>query len=143
MVRRLFAVALALGTFAGAAPAVQAAEGYWSAQVSMPLGLSAGGGMKLGADDGSFRPAADAEVGLGGARIGVGLDRLGGGFGLGLRTSLLWTWLEPVEADADQTYLGVDLLAGLRSFVASVGGYRRIQGDGDDWLLSAGLGWRF
>lgn len=67
----------------------------------------------------------------------------GNGFGTAIKASYLRTWFEPISVDEDQGYLGVELQGGYDDLLASIGGYRRIQGDDDGWLATFGLGFRF
>ena len=66
----------------------------------------------------------------------------GEGLGVGLKGSLLRTWFEPIGADKNTTYMGMELQGGISSIVLSLGGYRRIDGDGDGWLGTISLGIR-
>jgi hypothetical protein len=89
-----------------------------------------------------FTPSLEAEVGSGGGRIMLGLDNLGEGFGAGVKAGLLRTWLEPIDLDEDQTYLGLVFQIGYDQLFTELSGYRRIEGDDEEWLTSIGIGFR-
>jgi len=136
--------ALMAAMIAASIPQAADAEIQLTGQVSTPLVVSGGLALRTGASESGYHTSLEAEAGLGGGRIGLAVDSLGKGFGIGLRTSVLRTWIEPIDVDEDLTYLGIDLLAGYERLVGHVGGYRKVDGDSDDdWLFSAGLGWRF
>lgn len=125
-------------------PPAHAVTPYWKLMVSEPLGLSAGGGLRFDGG-GSMDPFIDVDAGTGGGRVGIGLDGLGDGFGFGLRGSLMRTWLEPIDVDKNQTYLGLDIMLGYDQLSLQLGSYYRIQGDGgsaDEWLTTIGFGFR-
>ena len=73
----------------------------------------------------------------------AGLHQTGGDFTTAIKASYLYTWFEPIDLDEQQSYMGIELEAGLGSFVGTLGGYRRIDGDDDPWIVSLGLGVRF
>jgi hypothetical protein len=86
----------------------------------------------------------EAEAGLGGGKLLVGMDGMNEGFGTALKVSLLKTWFEPINVDEDQTYLGAEFQMGNTGFYASPGGYGHISGDGgDSWITTLSLGIRF
>ena len=70
------------------------------------------------------------------------MDALGDGFGYGIKGGILRTWLEPVGADRDNTYFGFELEGGYERIILALGGYRRIEGDGDGWLATVSIGFR-
>lgn len=133
---------LAIGLLTGLA--IQnsaAANGFTVLRVSTPLIASAAAGLKLGAPDGDMRPSMQAEAGIGGGRIALGLDNTGeANFGYAFKAAILRTWIEPLSVDEDQTFLGVELELSIKKFVISAGGYHRVGEGDDDWLGSAGLG---
>ncbi len=140
-IRSRFLVCLMLLPLAG-----YGAEFFTGLHVSTPLALSGSAGVKLGAAaQGVASPVIEVEAGVGGTKILVGLDSMGAGQGLGfgVKASLLRTWFEPIGLEDDLTYLGVELAVGVHSFIGTLGGYRLIEGDDDDWLASVGLGLRF
>jgi hypothetical protein len=127
-----------------AAGSASAVEPFLVLRVSTPLVASGSAGLRFGADKNAMSPSMQAEAGLGGGRIAVGLDSTGRGrFGYGFKAAVLRTWLEPIEADEDQTFLGVEGEFSIRRFLMNLGGYRRVGDGEDDWLLSAGLGFVF
>lgn len=121
-------------------------EAFVGVNISAPLVLSGNAGVYLSdpVDLGgvALRPVIEGEAGIGGGKILIGFDSIGDGLGLGLKGSLLRTWFEPVGADKDNTYFGLELQGSLSSVVLSLGGYRRIEGDGDGWLGTISLGLR-
>ncbi|HMP72992.1 MAG TPA: hypothetical protein PKE55_06965 [Kiritimatiellia bacterium] len=139
---KTLSLAVILALLSLATPRAHALEPYVSGTISVPLGISAGLGLKI-RPSAPYSPVLEAEAGIGGGRLSLGLDSIRDSFGVGARASLLKTWFEPVSADENVTYLGADLLAGYSSFIAHLGGYRRVEGRGDGWQVSAGLGWRF
>lgn len=121
-------------------------EGFFGLKASSPLLVSGSGGFYLGGavDPGvtELRPAVEAEIGLGGGRILAGMDTIGTGFGYGIKAAILRTWFEPIGADEDNTYLGVELEGAYDRMILSVGGYRRIEGDDDGWIAAVSIGFR-
>lgn len=135
----LRAVVLSALWAAGAASAV---EPFLVLRVSTPLVASGSAGLRFGENE--YHPSMQAEAGIGGGRIAVGFDSTGEGrFGFGFKAAVLRTWLEPIEVDEDQTFLGVEGEVSIRRFLLNLGGYRRVGDGADDWLLSAGLGFVF
>lgn len=127
-----------------AASFAQAANTFFTLRASKPLIASAGGGLRLGSEDGSLRPTVQGEAGIGGGRISLGLDNTGeGAYGYGVKTSILRTWIESLDVNEDQTFLGVDVELSLKQLVFSLGGYRRISSGNDNWMVSAGIGFIF
>jgi len=141
----LFAVLTTLSL--AALPQKSQGEAYFSLNLSSPLLLSGSAGLYVGGDTElggkPLRATFEGEVGIGGGKILAGFDTIGSGFGYGLKGSLLRTWFEPVGADRNNTYLGMELQGSLAPFIVSLGGYRRIEGDGDGWLGTLSLGFRF
>lgn len=113
--------------------------------LSTPLLFSGTAGYRFDpAGPGEKALMLEAEAGLGGGKFLLGMDGMNEGFGTALKLSLLKTWLEPVNVEEDQTYLGVELQAGNTGFYASLGGYGHISGDGgDSWIATLSLGIRF
>ncbi len=143
MTRTLSTIALTLALL-GTASVAQAADTFLTLRASTPLIASAGGGLRLGSPDGSMRPTIQGEAGIGGGRISLGLDNTGeGAWGYGVKASILRTWIEAIDVDEDQTFLGVDLDLSIRQLFFSLGGYRRISNGDDDWMVSAGIGFIF
>lgn len=137
------AFTLAFAVLAAVSPA-RAADTFLTLRASTPLIASAGGGLRLGSEDGSMRPTIQGEAGIGGGRISLGLDNTGeGAWGYGVKASILRTWVEAIDVDEDQTFLGVDVDLSLKQLVFSLGGYRRIGDGDDDWMVSAGIGFIF
>ncbi len=122
------------------------AETFWGLNISSPLLVSANAGLYLGNElelgSLALRPVLEGEAGIGGGKLMIGFDSIGDGLGLGLKGSVLRTWFEPIGADRDNTYFGLELQGSLQSVVLSVGGYRRVEGDGDGWLATISLGLR-
>ncbi|WFB36130.1 hypothetical protein P3T73_18410 [Kiritimatiellota bacterium B12222] len=112
--------------------------------ISTPLLLSGTLGYRFGSDENpDLSPTVETEIGVGGGKIMIGFDGMGQGFGFGLKGSFLTTWLEPVGLDSDQQYLGVELQMGNPSFIGSLGGYGKIEGDDDSWISTLSIGIRF
>lgn len=127
-----------------AAQMATATDGFVTLRASTPMIASGSAGLRLGQDPTEMRPTIQAEAGVGGGRLMLGLDNTGEGrFGLGLKASVLRTWLEPINVDEDQTFLGLEGEVSLWKLVVSVGGYRRVSDGDDDWLLTVGLGFVF
>jgi len=134
-------VLLMIGLLAG--PTVYAVESFVVLRVSTPLIASASAGLRFGATD-RFSPTIQAEAGIGGGKIAVGLDNTGRGrFGYALKAACLRTWIEPLEVEDDQTFLGLEGEISIARLVLNLGGYRRVGEGDDDWLLSAGIGFLF
>lgn len=129
------------------APAVTKAEGFLGLKASAPLLLSGSGGFYIGSpvnpEISELRPVIEGELGLGGGKILAGMDTIGNGFGYGIKGSLMRTWFASVGVDKDTTYLGVELEGSYDLMILGLGGYRRIEGDGDGWTLSLSIGFRF
>ncbi len=126
------------------APRLFAADGFVGLRLSSPLIASGTAGVKFGEADGGMRPVIQAEAGVGGGKLAVGLDGTGqGSFGLGIKAAMLRTWFEPIDVDEDQTFLGVELEASIQRLLLSLGGYRRISDGDDDWIASTGIGFLF
>lgn len=121
-------------------------EAFVGINLSTPLLVSGTAGIYLSneIEVGSLalRPVLEGEAGIGGGKIMLGVDSIGEGLGLGLKGSVLRTWFEPIGADKNNTYMGVEIQGSLSSFVLSLGGYRRVHGDGDGWLGTISLGVR-
>lgn len=112
-------------------------------RVSTPLVFSAAAGLKFGEGEG-YHPVIQGEAGIGGGKVAVGLESSGNGrMGLALKAAFLRTWIEPVEVDEDQSFLGLEGELAIQRMVLNLGGYRRVSDGDDDWLLSAGLGFHF
>jgi hypothetical protein len=118
-------------------------EPFAGLRISTPLVASASVGLQLGdAGETVYRPTFEAEAGIGGGRLLLGLDSLGDGLGFGLQAAFLRTWGKPAGLDTDQSYLGPIFQIGYRQFFGDLGLYRRVEGDDDDWLASLGFGFR-
>lgn len=112
--------------------------------LSSPLLLSGSVGYRFSSENSpGMSPMVEAEAGIGGTKILLGVDGMDEGFGFGVKASLLNTWFEPINVDADQQYLGVELQMGNTGFIASLGGYARIEGDDDSWITTFSFGIRF
>jgi hypothetical protein len=137
---------LFLAVLISLAPLSARSEAYYGVNISSPLILSGNLGVYLGneVEMGSLalRPTVEGELGIGGGKLLIGFDSIGDGLGLGLKGGVLRTWFEPVGADKDNTYFGVEIQGSLQSVVLSLGGYRRVEGDGDGWLGTISLGLR-
>lgn len=122
------------------------AEAFFGVNVSSPLLVSGSAGFYLGDTielaNLPLRPVLEGEAGIGGGKLLIGFDSIGEGLGVGLKGSLLRTWFEPIGADKNTTYMGLELQGSISSIVLSLGGYRRIDGDGDGWLGAISLGIR-
>ena len=134
----------ALLFFLPALPGAQAADGFSVLRLSTPLIFSGSLGLRLGDDPESLRPTLQAEAGVGGGRVAIGFDHTGAStLGFGIKAALLRTWLEPIEVDKDQTFLGLEAEASIKRLIFNVGGYGRLGDGNDDWLVSTGLGFIF
>lgn len=122
------------------APA-RAMDGIAALRFSTPFAVSTAGGVRFGPPDGLTRPTVMAEAGVGGGRLTAGMENTGDlKFGYGLKAAYLRTWLNPLDVDKDQDFIGLEGELSFMRFVVNLGGYRRV-GEGDDgWLISAGLG---
>ena len=134
-------VALAV-LLTAAASTTHAMDPHVSLRVSTPFIASAGCGLRFGEGDG-FRPVIEAEAGVGGGRVAVGMDSIGNAVGFGIKGAFLQTWLEPLDVDENQSFLGLEGEMAIEQLIFSVGGYRRVSDGEDDWLMSAGIGFRF
>ncbi len=124
------------------APAARAVDDFLVLRVSTPFIFSASAGLRFGGE--TYAPTLQGEVGVGGGKIAVGLDGTGHNkVGLGLKAAFLRTWIEPVDVEKDQSFLGVEGELSIYRLVANLGGYRRVGDGEDDWLLAAGLGFYF
>lgn len=125
--------------------AAQAAELLTTLRVSTPLLISGAAGIRLGDPaEGIMRPTIQVEAGVGGGRLAIGLDNTGdAGFGYALKAALLRTWLEPIDVDEDQSFMGLEAELSIQRLLLSVGGYRRISSGDDNWLGSMGIGFLF
>jgi hypothetical protein len=132
----LFLLCLTLG--------VSRADLVTGIHVSSPLLLSGSVGIPLsGADPaGGMVPMIEAEAGVGGGRLLVGLDGTGRGAGVGVKAALMRTWLEPLDVEEDQLYLGAEFQASVSRLLGSVGTYVNIDGDDDTFLVTFSLGVR-
>ena len=130
----------------GTGPLLSKGDTFVSLKVSTPLLVSVSGGYYFTGpgEPGSLepRPVVEAELGVGGGKILGGVDTLGDGFGYGIKGGILRTWVEPVGADRDNTYFGFELEGGYERIILALGGYRRIEGDGDGWLATISIGFR-
>lgn len=125
-------------------PTLGTAEHFTVLRVSTPLIASGGVGMRLGRDVEGMQPSIQAEAGIGGGRVAVGLDSTGRSkVGLGLKAAIMRTWIEPIGVDENQNFLGLEAELSLRQLLFSAGGYRRIGDGDDDWAGSLGLGFIF
>jgi len=128
-------------------PAASQAEGFFGVKASAPLLVSASGGFYLGGpvDPGvsELRPVLEGELGLGGGKILAGMDTISTGFGYGIKGSIMRTWFESIGVDKDNTYLGIELEGSYDLTILALGIYRRVEGDGDGWAVSASVGFRF
>lgn len=135
---------LILLTLLLAAPSIQAADTYTVVRVSTPLIFSGAATVRLGEFSPQLRPSLQAEIGVGGGRLAVGYDNIGlKRISYGLKATLLHTWLEPLDVDRDQSFLGLEAELSVRRLLVNVGGFRRVSAGDDDWLVSAGLGFIF
>lgn len=133
-------VALSLGPVG--IPAARGMDTFGVLRISTPLLASGLAGVHFGGDAAALRPAIQAEAGVGGGKLALGIDSLGTGkMGIGLKAAFLRTWLEPLgDIAADQSFIGLEGEWGFRRMVLSGGGYGRIGDGEDDWLLSVGAG---
>jgi hypothetical protein len=127
---------------------VQVAYGvelFTTLRVSTPLLVSGSAGVRLGdAAEGIMRPTVQVEAGAGGGRLAIGLDNTGeAGLGYALKGAVLRTWFEPIDADEDQSFLGLEAELSIQRMILSIGGYRRISSGDDNWLGSMGIGFLF
>ncbi len=140
---RFFLILIALA----ATPSFSTAEGFFGLKASAPLLVSGSGGFYLGGptDPGvtELRPVIEGELGLGGGKILAGMDTVGTGFGYGIKGAIMRTWFESIGVDKDNTYLGIELEGSYDRMILGLGGYRRVEGDGDSWATSISLGFRF
>jgi len=111
-------------------------------RASTPFILSVSGGLKFGEGEG-FHPLIEAEAGVGGGKVAAGIQSSGGNMNFGLKGAFLRTWLEPVSVDEDMDFLGMEGDLIIDRLILSVGGYRRVSSGDDDWLGSAGVGFKF
>lgn len=112
-------------------------------RVSTPLIFSAAAGLQFGEGEG-YHPVIQAEAGIGGGKIAIGLDSSEPGyFGPAIKAAFLRTWFEPVDVDEDQSFLGLEGEIDIQRMVLNLGGYRRVGDGDDDWLVSAGIGFKF
>lgn len=95
-----------------------------------PLGASLYGGLMLGRDNpvGYTGPHISAEVGQDGMRASVGMSMLGVGTQRA-QLSIIRTWDNHGDVQADQTYLGPEIALGLIAGI-TVGYYWRISDGG-------------
>lgn len=138
--------ALAIGVMGLVVQGVAAMEPFTLIRVSTPLIVSGSAGLRLGTDDGTaLRPSVQVEAGIGGGRVAVGLDKAGSAHfvGYAIKGAILQTWLESIDVDEDQTFLGLETELSIQRLLLSVGGYRRVSDGDDDWLVSAGIGFLF
>jgi hypothetical protein len=119
------------------------AETFTGLNVSIPLAFSGSFGWMIGDTADGSAPSLEIEAGIGGYKLMAGLHQTGGTLATAIKASYLYTWFEPIGLDAQQSYMGLELEAGLGSLVGTLGGYRRIDGDDDPWIASLGLGIRF
>jgi len=126
-------------------PSAVLAQTVLGVNISTPLVFSGSGGVILGGGDPRLEsvPMLEGEIGLGGGKLLFGLDGSGRQVGFGMKASMLWTWLEPVNVDADQAFLGVEFQGNVGKLLGSLGGYYNISGDGDSFIGSLSLGFRF
>jgi hypothetical protein len=135
---------LAIMRCAAATPFSYAADSFLVGRLSTPLLASASWGVRFGDKTGNLRPSMQAEAGIGGGKLALGFDSTGdAGFGFGLKASFLRTWMEPIDVDEDQDFLGVEGEFSIKRLILNVGGYRRVGNGADDWLTSAGVGFIF
>lgn len=117
------------------------ADGFGKLRVSTPLILSGATGYRFGRDHSVARPVVELEAGVGGGKVAVGLDRIGGhDLGYAVRGVLLRTWIEPIGVDENQSFLGVEGEISIKRLLFHAGGYRRISSGDDNWLAGAGVG---
>ncbi len=88
-------------------------------------------------------PALEFEAGIGGYKLMAGVHNLNTNISTSIRASYLHTWLEPVDLKTNQSYLGIELQAGVGPLIGSVGGYGRVSGDDESWIATFGIGLRF
>ena len=140
MKKTLLALALCIAS-ATVAPAM---DGVLFGRLSTPLLASAGYGLRFGDDPSRLRPTIQAEAGIGGGKLALGFDSTGeGSFGFGIKAAYLTTWLEPIEVDEDQDFLGLEGELSIKRLLLNLGGYGRIGDGEDDWLTTAGIGFVF
>lgn len=127
-----------------ATQSIQAGDTYTVLRLSKPLIASGAFTFRLGESSPQLRPALQAEAGVGGGRLAIGYDNVGlRRIGYGFKVALLHTWLEPLEVDRDQTFLGLEAEFSARRLLISLGGFRRVTDGDDNWVVSAGLGFIF
>ncbi len=134
---------LALAVCCGV-PAAKAVDGFLVLRASTPLIVSGAAGLRLGQPAGHHRPTVQAEAGIGGGKLSFGWDNTGEGrTGHALKIAFLQTWIEPVDLDEDQSFVGLEVEFSVRKLLLNLGGYRRVSSGDDDWVASAGLGFIF
>jgi hypothetical protein len=111
--------------------------------VSTPLAISGSFGIWMSDPSVGPAPLLETEVGLGGYKFIAGLENRSGSINTAVRAAYLHTWLEPVDLDTNQSYLGVEFQGGMKSLVGTIGGYRRVSGNDDAWIATMSLGVRF
>ena len=140
---RRFLYALCTVILMGTLPS-PAADPFLVLRVSTPLVASAAAGLRFGSHQDVLKPTIQAEAGIGGGKIAIGLDSTGiDDFGYAIKAALIRTWIEPLDVDEDQSFLGLEGEVSLHRLILNIGGYRRVGEGKDDWLLSAGLGFFF
>jgi hypothetical protein len=140
----LAAVLVALISMAPLRPVLAVAEPFIVLRMSTPLIASVGGGLWFGDYDGAPRPTIQAEAGIGGGKIALGLDSTGKGkAGYGLKAAFIRTWIESLQVDEGQRFMGLEGEFSIQKLIFNLGGYIGIDNDEDDWMFSAGVGFVF
>jgi hypothetical protein len=122
---------------------VRAMDSQLVLRASVPLMVSGAAALRFG-DYNDLKLALQAEAGVGGGKIAFGYDSTGdGAIGYGLKAAFMRTWLEPVEVDEDQSFLGLEAELSLNRLLFNLGGYHRVGDGDDDWIVSAGVGFIF
>lgn len=125
-------------------PYAQAVDHFVVVRASTPLIVSGAVGLRLGQSYGLLRPTAQAEAGMGGGKLAFGWDHTGEDrTGYALKVAFLQTWIEPIDVDEDQSFIGLEAELSVHKLLLNLGGYRRVGSGNDGWLASAGLGFIF
>ncbi len=138
--------------------------GLWGARASRALALSARVGLMVARQPASFDctttceyrgPLVQLEPGIGGGQLSFGHGKVIGEhrgnrhflahvfLAYAVKGVILHSWSDASSVEPGETYLGVegDLTAVMVNF--SLGIFRHVSGDDDDWIVTAGLGWGF
>jgi len=119
---------------------------FFTLKASCPLIVSAGADLLITDWNDSVFPVGSIDAGVGGGKASAGIGWPGlGGYGYhSVKLGAIRTWGDPIWADKNATYVGVDYQISPVFYEISIGPYLAVSGeDSADFILSVSIGFQY